>query len=259
MFSLALVIFIQIILESLPLSSSGHIYLLENLLKNLGGLKQNLGIACYKSVELAAHLPSAIIFLLFIFLFLVPSVKKFRLNYCTFLLNILLADCITFAMYFFGLKKPFIPLWFGFIITGLIIVLSSILPFKENEEVALDTKKAVILGLAQGVSLQPGVSRLGLTYLTGLFLGFPKNCSLLISFSLAVPLFIGGALKGIYKISISKECYSHVFNMGTICVVTFASLLAFLLLVCLKWLIERNKYWIFFLYLLIPTLLAIFI
>lgn len=255
MLNLSLVVFLQIVLESLPVSSSGHIALLEVVMKNWGGLKNFIGLPCYKSLELFLHIPSSFIFFIFTIIFLRKIWNLFSNNYFQLFSFIFLADFITALIYLF-LKRNIFPLWVGFCITALIIVFSSLYKGKSNNELSL--KKSLILGFFQGISLLPGVSRLALTFFVGRLVGFSKDCSLFISFGLAIPLFIGGGLKGFYRISKHAECYDHIFNKWFAISIVLASLLAFLLLVCLKWLIENDKYWIFAVYLTVPILISFF-
>jgi undecaprenyl-diphosphatase len=254
--SLSLIVFFQAVLESLPVSSSGHVALFEKFLMSLGGLKSQLGISCYKYLELALHLPSALIFAFFL---------MFELRHCWLLVGtsrhfffvfIFLADLITAVIYLFVPRVGFIPLWVGFLITGLMILISSTVSWQEDNNLSI--KKSLFMGFLQAVSLQPGISRLALTYLTGRVVGFSKECSLFVSLSLAIPLFIGGGLKGLYGILTHKACYNSIFSIYFLALIFLASLLAFLLLVCLKWLIKHDKYWILSVYLVVPAMLAFF-
>lgn len=256
MLNLGIIVFLQIILESLPVSSSGHIALFEKILISFGGLKSQIGICCYKYLELALHLPSALIFLLFIRFFLPKSWQQARHEYIDFLVFIILTDLITAILYFLGMNKNFIPIWLGFLITGLTLIFSRYI--KRQDRRALTLRNSLFLGCTQAVALQPGVSRLALTYFIGLVLGFSKERSFFLSLSLAIPLFIGGGLKGIYSIVIRKSCYNNVFTAHLLLLIILASILSFLLLIFLKWLIENDKYWAISLYLIIPILLSFF-
>lgn len=257
MFNLGLLVFFQVVLESLPVSSSGHIALLERALIALGSLKNQIGISCYKHLELFLHLPSALVFFVFLIFFSRKCWPLLRTTPVAYLLFVFVADLITMVFYFSGFFKDAIPLPLGFMITCLAVLLSVVITFKEDNVLSL--KKTVILGFAQGMSLMPGISRLASTYLFGRVVGLSKNCSLFVSLSLAVPLFIGGGLKGLYNVMSYKECYGHILNFNFIILILLASLLAFLLLVCLKWLIKYDKYWIFSIYLIVPVLLSLFI
>lgn len=57
----------------------------------------------------------------------------------------------------------------------------------------LDWKAALIIGLAQGIAVLPGVSRSGVTIATALALGLPRAEAARFSFLLAIPAILGAA------------------------------------------------------------------
>ena len=63
---------------------------------------------------------------------------------------------------------------------------------KNNQK--LDIKKAILIGIAQGIAGFPGLSRSGLTIATGLFLGLDRVKSTRFSFLLVVPIIIGASI-----------------------------------------------------------------
>ncbi len=59
-------------------------------------------------------------------------------------------------------------------------------------------RDAAIMGLAQAVALQPGVSRSGVTITAGRMLGFDRESAARLSFLMAMPVIAGaGAVKGL--------------------------------------------------------------
>ena len=258
MLALYFIVLLQIILESLPISSSGHIILLENVIPAVNNLKIFLGLPCYKALDHLLHLPTVFVFLIFIIFYLKESLNKFKINYIRLISFIALADLTTVCIYFF--KRNFtymLPIWIGFIITLII----NFFAYKEKDksDFKLSFNKAILLGLAQGVAFLPGVSRLAITFLMARFTGFLKEDALFISLLMAIPLFIAGSTKGFICIMSSSHCYNYIFKMKFFISIILASLLAFLLLVCLKWLINHNKYWVLSIYMLVPILISIFL
>jgi len=66
----------------------------------------------------------------------------------------------------------------------------------------LSWKKALLIGLSQGLAIVPGVSRSGVTIATGLLLGLEREAAVKFSFYLAIPITMGaGLLKSPYLIS----------------------------------------------------------
>jgi len=68
-------------------------------------------------------------------------------------------------------------------------------PGYENIEMhKLNWKKALVIGLAQSVALIPGVSRSGSTIVAGLFQGIDRTSAARFSFLLSIPAILGAAL-----------------------------------------------------------------
>lgn len=58
----------------------------------------------------------------------------------------------------------------------------------------VDTRSAVVVGLAQAMALVPGVSRSGATITAGLFMGFTREAAARFSFLLSIPAVVLSAL-----------------------------------------------------------------
>ncbi len=81
------------------------------------------------------------------------------------------------------------------ILTGFVLFFSE---FKskhtDKSSQKLDLKKAILIGMAQGIAGFPGFSRSGWTIATGLFLGLDRVKSTRFSFLLVVPIIIGASI-----------------------------------------------------------------
>ncbi len=81
------------------------------------------------------------------------------------------------------------------ILTGFVLFFSE---FKskhtDKSSQKLDLKKAILIGMAQGIAGFPGLSRSGWTIATGLFLGLDRVKSTRFSFLLVVPIIIGASI-----------------------------------------------------------------
>lgn len=91
------------------------------------------------------------------------------------------------------------PLWVSIelIITGVFLFLSR---WSKPEGVELNYKNTFAIGLAQAVSILPGISRSGATIVTGLFLGLDRKKAADYSFLLSVPAIAGAAILEIPKL-----------------------------------------------------------
>ena len=61
----------------------------------------------------------------------------------------------------------------------------------------LSLMRAVLIGIAQGVAVIPGVSRSGATIAAGLYLGLNRETAARYSFLLSIPAICGAALMGL--------------------------------------------------------------
>lgn len=82
-------------------------------------------------------------------------------------------------------------LGFLFLISGLITYLSKV---RRKERKSVDSKGAALIGVAQGFSILPGLSRSGLTISVALMLGVKHEEAFKFSFLLSVPAILGGLI-----------------------------------------------------------------
>lgn len=79
----------------------------------------------------------------------------------------------------------------------ILVVVDSVAPIRRRMA-DLSVRDGLVLGVAQAVALQPGVSRSGVTITAGRALGLDRESAARFSFLLALPIIAGaGALKGI--------------------------------------------------------------
>jgi undecaprenyl-diphosphatase len=90
----------------------------------------------------------------------------------------------------------------GFVVIGLMLIVFGVVLLVADNLLGRRTteqfrvKDALLMGFAQAVALQPGVSRSGATISMGRFLGFDRDAAARISFLMSAPI-MGGA--GAYK------------------------------------------------------------
>ena len=80
------------------------------------------------------------------------------------------------------------------IITGFILFLTRWAPQKNRGVRDMNILDALIVGLAQGIAITPGISRSGFTICALLFLGINRELSAKFSFLLALPAITGAAI-----------------------------------------------------------------
>lgn len=170
--------------EFLPISSSGHLLILEKL----GVGEENL----FFNVML--HVGTLIAVLIAMRKSWTPLLRHPKQKTTGY---IILACIPTVAMAFalkyllpFALNGMFLGA--GFVLTACLLFMSEKL--KPAKTAFLDTKKSVLTGVLQGIAVLPGVSRSGATISALTLSGVPKKSAAEFSFLLSIPIIIGSAL-----------------------------------------------------------------
>lgn len=191
---------LQGVTEPLPISSSGHLVIVEELfgleveglgfevLVNFASLIAVLVIFWEDIVRIArrtihyirtrdSEAKGEFMFVLLIIVGTIPAA----------ILGILFEDIIE------GLLKGVKVVGGTLLITGLALWFIRHLRGHKGEK-ALTVKDALIVGLAQAVALIPGISRSGATIVGAMALGLDRDTALRYSFLLYIPVSLGGMI-----------------------------------------------------------------
>ena len=183
---------IQGITEWLPISSSGHLVVAQ----------EYLGLKLPVIFDVFLHLGSLFVVLIVFRRDVVKILKAlvhfdFRTEEGRLGLYIFLGAVATFIIGFVfkDLFESFFqnPLAVGvaFILTGTFYSLLYFFRRGKKQSKPLDSFRATLIGMAQGVALIPGVSRSGSTIATGLLLRVDRRTAFRFSFLLFVPAVVG--------------------------------------------------------------------
>jgi len=114
---------------------------------------------------------------------------------------LLLAGCVPTAIIGFTLKHQFEsafqhPSWIAvfLIITGVWLVIAQRVRPGAKESPTTAVKDALLVGLAQGIAIAPGISRSGATIGMGLLCGLNRQFAPRFAFLLAIPAIVGAAV-----------------------------------------------------------------
>jgi len=196
---------VQGLTEFLPVSSSGHLVLVNSVM----GRSSDAALNETAFLHLATLL--AVIFYFrkgltsLVLDFFRRSGREARMT----VLYLFIASIPAGLVYFLAkveLAKLFASnsLWISlfFLINSVLLIGSDFI--KEKKE-SLDGKKSFLIGIFQAVSILPGVSRSGATIGAGVFCGIPRTKAVEFSFYMSIPAVIAGNL-------LSGSFYSSLLN-----------------------------------------------
>lgn len=254
------IIITQIIAESLPISSSGHVALVSML----------LGISLYscapaihtvsqsliaRSVDHFLHGPTCVIVALFFFdrwWGLLRCWRKTMPLIVRLIIYVGIADCIT-GLFFIGshwIPHCTFPLGLGFLITALAL---ASLAWCDKKGASLTIAKMIVLGIVQGIALLPGISRFACTYTASRWLGLSSRHALETTWMIQVPLMVVSFLHSLI-IFRQMGIPVQILNLGTALVMMGASIGGWYALRFAAYASAHNKMWWFACYLIIPLI-----
>ena len=258
MFYIYIWIAAQIIGEMLPISSSGHLALLECFFKihknfdtNAFFEKQKIPL---KDVYYFLHLPTLIVVTLYFGMRWISLV--FHNGNIEFkpILWVFVADCVV-ALFYFGWQRIKInfPLVVGFAITMLALFFTAFCT--SGSQIEWQYRDALLLGIAQGIALLPGISRLAFTCAAGCWLGYSLVDSFFLSWAIQAPLMAAACAKSIIDLARAGKLAQLLnLRMGLVMLVSgIASGAAFMLMV---YMIHANTFFWWGWYMFIPMMLA---
>ncbi len=187
---------IQGLTEFLPISSSGHLVIFQSLF----GITTN-----QLTIDLFLHfgtvIPVIIVFWNDIRDILLFKKEKRRLTWLIFI-GIIPTGIIGifFQDFFKGLFASVQVVGFMLLITGFLLILSEKLSQVRFKLDGMKGHNAVIVGIAQGLAVIPGISRSGSTIVASLLQGLDRESAARYSFLISLPVILGGGLLELKKV-----------------------------------------------------------
>ena len=201
---------VQGLTEWLPVSSSGHLVIFQ----------QAMGVRVPVTFDVLLHVVTALVVLAYLrkevaemFASLGRSLKRRRAGERfsqiqkqeegSLLAWLIVVGSFPTAIIGFVLRSMVEPLFqsllavgVALIITGVVLALTFMVRTGGGKR--LRTLDALVIGVAQGIAIIPGISRSGSTISLGLFLGADRVKVVKYSFLLAVPAILGAGLAGMW-------------------------------------------------------------
>ncbi|MEW6328684.1 MAG: undecaprenyl-diphosphate phosphatase [Candidatus Micrarchaeota archaeon] len=223
---------LQGLTEWLPISSSAHLALAQNF----------LGLGARIAFDVMLHFSTLLAVLAFYARDILAIAKNFLKRNSReqkFVMNIIIASVPT-AIIGFAFKDFFESMFssplliaLALLITGAWLMLAS---RAGKGERGVSGREAFVIGVAQGLSVAPGISRSGATIGAGLLLGVDKKEAARFSFLAAIPAIIGAAIfEG------RKAVFSSVEPSAVIVGTAAAALVGYFAISLLLRVLEKNK------------------
>ena len=134
------------------------------------------------------------------------------------LMGILLKD------FFESLFSSVSAVGYFLLITGFILWGVERMPRGEKKTKEISFTNSLIVGIAQGCAIAPGISRSGATIATSLYLGFDREMAARFSFLLSIPAILGAALIQLKDLTAGFDISTGAFVGGLISAMIFSYL-----------------------------------
>lgn len=195
--------------EFLPVSSSGHLVLVSSIYKVIYGQELLFTGAQEVFLDIILHLGSLFAVFMFFWKDIVKILKEFTNAIKTknfsapeamlpvyLVVGTFFTVLIAFPLKEIVEKTVSTPSAVGFflIITGFVLLFSENLSSKMPKDNTITMKKAIIIGVAQGIAAFPGLSRSGMTMAAGLLTGLDRISSARYSFLLSILVILGTSM-----------------------------------------------------------------
>ena len=267
-FSIIIQGIIQGLTEFLPVSSSGHLSVVQHFM-NMG--EESL------IVSIILHLGTLLAVFCAFYKTIWGMIKEFfltirdvftgkfswknmndnrRLMFMVIIATLILVPVYFFKDFFTSVEGDGDIIFEGcaFIFTAILLFLSDacVKGFKTGKDMTI--KDAITVGLFQCVALFPGVSRSGSTTTAGLFCGLTRETAVTYSFILGIPAILGGSVLELGD-AVSSGIELDIIPL----IVGFcaAAITGFLSIALVKLIIKHDKFKIFGIYTLILGILCV--
>jgi len=242
---------VQGLTEFLPVSSSGHLLLLERFFQ----IKDNLVL-----LNLILHLGTVLALICFFWKDLILIIKQKDWNLVknlfiafvtTAIVGLIIKNLIESIFIY---SNTLVPVALGFIFTAIIMFLT--IKYKGERDISnLNMLESIKIGFAQAIAIAPGISRSGLTYFTTLKSGIRPKDAFKFSFLLSIPTILAAA--GVELITNYKTIDLGVDWSAILIDLIISFIFGSLGLIIFKKISEKSKFWIFGVYLIILSIVLL--
>ena len=245
---------VQGLTEFLPVSSSGHLVVLDKIFK--------VEIGNFLFVSIILHV-ATLFSVIIVFWKDVLELAKHPLSKKT--LQIVVAcvpTCIIVVLFKSFFESAYSGAYLGvcFMATAILLMVTYFLTQKQNIIYKHNTyKKSFVIGAVQGLAVLPGISRSGSTISAGVMLGLNPDKATNFSFILSIPIILASL---VYEIFSCIKQSTVIFTSNILYLVLafgMAMLFGLIAIKIMKRLAKTKKYYIFSIYLAILAIVVCFI
>lgn len=245
----------QGVAEFLPISSSGHLVLLQNIFDiDQGGLFFTIMLHFGTLISIFIVYFKDIVKIIISFFQIIRDFftkRTVELNNESKVLAVMIIVGtiptgligIFFKDFFEGLYESLVAVGIALIITGILLMISEKTNSGRKTAKDMTIFDAIFIGIFQGFAIIPGISRAGSTIVGGLFRGLDKKLATKYSFLLAIPAILGAAL--VQMIDVFKGEVSIVFSLPLIVGLILSTVTGVIAIKFLIKMLEKGKLYYF--------------
>ncbi|MEZ5939849.1 MAG: undecaprenyl-diphosphate phosphatase [Planctomycetaceae bacterium] len=182
---------VQGIAEFLPISSSGHLVLVEALMHEMGALDGNLEGNLL--LNIALHFGTLLSIVVIYYRDLLELLSKPRLILAIVVATAPLGLVLVLKDYYEALNIPWMA-GIGLSITASLLFITPKIDSGTRGLDEISLRDALIVGLFQVIAPLPGISRSGTTIVAGLLTGMNRETAAKFSFLIAIPAILGATV-----------------------------------------------------------------
>jgi len=185
---------VQGLSEWLPISSSGHLVLFQEILNYSPGLEFDVALHFGTLMAVFVYFGREIMDIIEAILKGKWKSDEARMGFLIILATIPAAVLgILFKKLFESAFSSLSVVAFGFAITSMILMIAS-LDFGENRKKMPSWMDSIWIGFAQALAILPGISRSGSTIGSGLLRGLDEKSAMKFSFLMSIPVIFGAGI-----------------------------------------------------------------
>ena len=245
---------VQGLTEFLPVSSSGHLLLFENIF----GIENNLLL-----LNLFLHLSTLVAVLIYYRQKVIEIIKKpFQPISYKLTLSTVVTVIMALAYEMLDLDKVLNKFYgYFFIVTAVILAVTH---YFQKKSVRLSVgevsyKNAMLIGFVQGIAILPGISRSGSTISALVLSGNDEGKSAEYSFLMSIPIIIGGFVLELFKVDSFDNLFYGFPPIMFFVAFALTFLVSLLALKLTEKFLKKNKFIYFAIYLVVIGIMAILI